>query len=167
MSVKHGGKHDKKPRRINGRWAPGVSGNPRGRPRTGMALAERVRATVDMEEMIAVAVSIYKGNGVAVRSDTDAAGAQCVSIPSARDRLAALTWLRDTGFFKPAQLIATADLTPSDDSALNYEALPDDVLDDYLRAQNRAAVALGLPDLIDDMVVDEPDYIDVGDDDDS
>jgi hypothetical protein len=67
-----------------GSWKPGQSGNPKGRPRTGMSLAERVRALVDPDEMIAAMLAIARD-----KKKPDAT------------RMAAWGWLADRGFQRP------------------------------------------------------------------
>lgn len=66
-------------------WTSGKSGNPRGRPRGGQAFAERVRALVDPDVVI----------DIALRLAADPA------VPDER-KLAALLPLIDRGFIKPA-----------------------------------------------------------------
>ncbi len=70
-------------------FKPGESGNPRGRPRTGLAFAERVRERVDPDLVIDLALR--------VASDEE--------MPPA-ERLAALLPLIDRGFVKPPTTIA-------------------------------------------------------------
>lgn len=48
-----------------GGWAPGTSGNPRGRPRLGDALAERVRRRVDLDKLIDVLYAQVDDRGIA------------------------------------------------------------------------------------------------------
>ena len=83
------------PKRRGHRWRPGQSGNPRGRPRSGNALAEAVRAGVEPAELVAIAVDLAR------HAESDAT------------RLQAIGWLRDSGYNKPAErhevLTATVD----------------------------------------------------------
>ncbi|MCX5747510.1 MAG: hypothetical protein NT062_34025 [Proteobacteria bacterium] len=74
-------------------WKPGVSGNPNGRPRTGLAFAERVRERVDPDLVINLAMRV----------------ADDESMP-ADARLSALWPLIDRGFVKPPTA-STIDLT--------------------------------------------------------
>jgi hypothetical protein len=85
----------------------GRSANPRGRPRTGLSLAERIRARVDKEELITIALEIARGRGVRV-TDADGGtgapeswGAIPVAMPSAKDQLAALNLLMSYAWSKP------------------------------------------------------------------
>ena len=78
----------KQPKRqaTNGSWRPGTSGNPAGRPRSGNALAEAVRARVNTAQL-----------------QVDLALELVTHGKTEQTRLAALTWLRDTGYNKPAE----------------------------------------------------------------
>lgn len=76
--------HPKKPP-TPASWRPGQSGNPRGRPRKGNALAEAVRSRVEPDELIAIALDLARSG------------------ESESTRLQALAWLRDSGYVKPAE----------------------------------------------------------------
>lgn len=79
-----------KPKRPgNPRWLPGVSGNPKGRPRSGLAFAERVRERVDPDLIIDLAMQVAADETL-----------------SPSTRLAALWPLIDRGFIKPPTTIA-------------------------------------------------------------
>ena len=65
------------------RWKPGQSGNPAGRKPTGLAFAERVREKVDPDIVIDAALKILR------------------TAEKESDRLAAATFLRDSGWVKP------------------------------------------------------------------
>lgn len=65
-------------------WKPGQSGNPAGRPRTGLAFAERVRERVDPDTVITLALEVLADDNI-----------------PARERLVALWPLIDRGFIKP------------------------------------------------------------------
>ena len=67
-----------------GAFRPGTSGNPRGRPRAGLALAEKIREMVDPAELVGIVLAIARDPGVAVKH-----------------RLAAVTLLADRGWSKP------------------------------------------------------------------
>ena len=72
-----------------GRFRPGVSGNPNGRPKRGLALAEVVREkTRDGEDPVEFLLRVMKG--------------QIKHAPVA-DRIAAATELLNRGFGKPLQ----------------------------------------------------------------
>ncbi len=68
-----------------GSWKPGQSGNVKGRPRKGDALAERIREQVSPEELIAVAREIIAGTAP----------------PSVK--LQAAQFLAERGYAKPAE----------------------------------------------------------------
>jgi hypothetical protein len=67
-----------------GAFRPGTSGNPRGRPRAGLALSERIREMVDPSELVGIVLAIARDPGVAVKH-----------------RLAAVTLLADRGWSRP------------------------------------------------------------------
>ena len=67
-----------------GAFRPGTSGNPRGRPRTGLALAEKIREMVDPAELVGIVLAIARDPGAPVKH-----------------RLAAVTLLADRGWSKP------------------------------------------------------------------
>lgn len=69
-----------------GRWREGASGNPRGRPRRGDALAEAIRAEVSPQELIAVAREVI--------ADKKA---------PASVKLQAATFLAERGYARPAE----------------------------------------------------------------
>jgi hypothetical protein len=78
-------------RRVGRPFAPGVSGNPGGRPR-GLVAAIR-QATEDGGELVAFMVRVFRGQE-----------------PKAtlRDRVAAATWLADRCFGRPPQAVSVA-----------------------------------------------------------
>jgi len=65
-------------------WKPGQSGNPRGRPRAGLAFAERVRERVDPDMVIELAMRVASDESL-----------------SPQERLIALWPLIDRGYVKP------------------------------------------------------------------
>lgn len=67
-----------------GSWRPGQSGNPTGRRPNALALAERIREKVDPGELIDIALALAR-EGQAEST-----------------RMAALAWLSDRGWSKPA-----------------------------------------------------------------
>lgn len=73
----------------NPNWVKGVSGNPRGRPRTGLAFAERVRERVDPDLVIDLALRVAADEEL-----------------SPVERLAALLPLIDRGFIRPPSVSA-------------------------------------------------------------
>ena len=83
-------------------WKPGQSGNPKGRPRSGLAFAERVRERIDPDLVIDLALRVAADETI-----------------SAERRLEALLPLIDRGFIKPPTTIAarveTTDMTPRRD----------------------------------------------------
>jgi hypothetical protein len=79
-------------RRVNGRFAPGVSPNPTGRPKGTRNFANTIQVqTKDGEELVRFMLRVFRGNlaGTKVRLE---------------DRMAAATWLADRGFGKPSQV---------------------------------------------------------------
>jgi len=140
-------------KRGNPNWIKGgPSPNPKGRPRTGMALAEYFRRHTDIAELHAIAISIARGEGVSLeRDERGRAMPGPVSIPTARDRLAAMTFIRDTGFFKPAQLVGVSHVEPDDlGGGIDYDALPTEQMDEVIAGYNRAMVAAGCPSILSD-----------------
>jgi hypothetical protein len=130
-----------------GKWVKGQSGNPKGRPRTGMALAEYFRQHTDVAELHDLAISIARGEGVSLeRDERGRAMPGPVSIPTARDRLAAMTFIRDTGFFKPAQLVGVGHVDPDDlGGGIDYDSLTTEQIDEAIAGYDRMAIAVGLP----------------------
>lgn len=71
-----------------GSWPKGVSGNPTGRPRHGLAFAEKVRERVNPDMVIDLAMRVAEDETL-----------------SPAERLTALWPLVDRGFIKPPQTI--------------------------------------------------------------
>lgn len=95
------------------RWKPGQSGNPRGAPRKGNALAQAIRWKADPNELVDIALDLAR-NGEAEST-----------------RMQALTWLRDSGYLRPAErheLIARTDRGDLDDDDLALDGLSLDQL---------------------------------------
>lgn len=93
-----------------GRLLPGgPSANPKGRPRSGLALAEAIRRRIDPEEWVDELWSIARG--VPRRPElrtADGSGSTVTYEPVAvkiRDRVAALSLLASYGFIKPPQQV--------------------------------------------------------------
>lgn len=86
-------------------WKPGQSGNPRGRPRSGLAFAERVRERIDPDLVIDLALRVAEDEEL-----------------SPTERLATLWPLIDRGFIKPPQTLA-ATLTSHDYESFDVNAL--------------------------------------------
>lgn len=72
-------------------WVKGQSGNPKGRPRTGMALATTIQRMVNPEEMVTLVLERVRGAGYAEK-----------------DKQWALDWLAKQGFKLPAQVVEVA-----------------------------------------------------------
>lgn len=102
------------------------SANPKGRPRAGTAFAEAVREKVDPGELIDIALDIARGLPAVqdlefLRKKAEAVakgeplpkleGVQ-VKWPTQAERLAALTFLRDAGYTKPAQQLEVGAISP-------------------------------------------------------
>jgi len=95
------------------RWRKGESGNPRGQPRKGSALAQAIRWKVDPNELIDIALDLAR-HGEAEST-----------------RMQALTWIRDSGYLRPAErheLIARTDRGDLDDDDLALDGLSLDQL---------------------------------------
>jgi hypothetical protein len=91
-------------RAVNGRFAPGVSPNPSGRPKGTRNFAHTIQArTNDGEELVRFMLRVFRGKvaGAKVRLE---------------DRMAAATWLADRGFGKPSQVQQLQ--LPGEDSVL-------------------------------------------------
>lgn len=114
--------HDAKRRTGNPNWKPGVSGNPRGRPKTGYALAEMIRDVAGqpdvMREFVGLVFDIAFGRGVCIDADYQRACAEArraglamparpangeMIQPSLGEMQRAQDWLAQWGFQKPVQ----------------------------------------------------------------
>jgi hypothetical protein len=119
-----------------GRWLRGVSGNPRGRPRTGLSFIEAVRKTVDPARVIARVQGILDDP----RSKP-------------RDVLQAAEFLRAAGYVRPADRLEVSRGEPDPDVAAESQRIlrgldVDEMrqLRDLLeRGDRRAERALELP----------------------
>lgn len=121
------------------RFKPGNRANPHGRPRAATSFAEAVRERVDPDELIDLALAIARGEPLVVdlnylrdKAKAVATGAPLPEIsgvevkwPSPSDRMAALTFLRDSGFQKPAQV---HEIGPSRETLRDYATMSDDDL---------------------------------------
>lgn len=140
-----------------GRLLPGHANlNPKGRPRTGTAFAEAVREHVDPQELIRIAIAIARGEPAVrdlqwlrARAEAEAQGEEPPTIqgvevvwPTQSERIAALTFLRDSGYQKPAQQL---EIGPPTSQALDYSKLSDEELDQLEALHNKAAGALAAP----------------------
>lgn len=124
--------------------------NHKGRPRSGTAFAEAVRELVEPREVIGLALIIARGQPVvrdlnylrdankAKREGREPPPIEGVEVqwPTTSERLAAMTFLRDAGYSKPAQQleIAPAPAPPM----LDYSKLTDEELDELERLHNKA-----------------------------
>lgn len=90
------------------RWRKGESGNPGGRPRSGLAFAERIRERIDPDRVI--------DKVEAILNDPDA---------SHKDVMAAAAFLKDSGYLKPP--VMTVELAGGASQGVRYDfdALPD------------------------------------------
>ena len=123
-------------RRGNPNWVKGgPSPNPGGRPPNGHTLTERIRATVDPEELVAIAVSIARGCPMAFTADgrpasPDNPSAIPVDIPDSKSRIAALNWLADRGYSRPPQHV---EVKTEVIAKVDFSKLSDKELDEYER----------------------------------
>ena len=115
-------------------WKPGQSGNPKGRPRTGNALAERVRALVDPDEIVEFAASRLRGH---TKDGLEIAVQE-------KDRQWAAGFLRDAGYSKPLQQIEVS--TPSLAEAADIRKLSTEELVAIAGADQDAPVDDDVPD---------------------
>lgn len=95
------------------KFKPGQSGNPGGRP---CGFAALVREKVNPQELIDRALEIVRGEQEVIPSER---GNSVVIGPSAREQLAAMTFLADRGWGKPQQFINITDAP--DDPAPNFD----------------------------------------------
>ncbi|MCW5803461.1 MAG: hypothetical protein KIT31_13840 [Deltaproteobacteria bacterium] len=95
------------PARAPHRWKPGQSGNPKGRPPKGSALAEAIRRRVDPDELAQIALGLARSG------------------ESESTRIAALNWLATAGYVKPAERheIAVARAGDDDDFERSLDGL--------------------------------------------
>ena len=130
----------------NGRFAPGHK-HARGRPRSGLALAERIRRRVDLDEIVDIAMDIARGRAIPAERDGVKTGDWI--IPKTSDRVTALNWLAERGFVKPPTTIALeqSDAKPP----IDFSRLDDAQLDQYERL---LAIAAGETSVI-DVVTDD------------
>lgn len=147
-------------RDARGRLLPGQTANRNGRPRTGTAFAEAVREHVDPVELIMLALDIARGlpavrdlvwlraaqeAKVAGRPPPPIEGVQVVW-PSQPDRLAALTFLRDSGWQRPPQQTQLeVNATSGPPALLDYSRLSQAELDalEALHAKAAGVVTVG------------------------
>lgn len=93
-------------------WRPGRSGNPKGRPRTGLAFAEAVRKHLDPETALAFIIRFCKD--------------ETQPYPA---RVAAMFGLIDRGYVKPPIGVAIASIAPPE---LDFAHLSEDELRERL-----------------------------------
>lgn len=136
LVVPTSGEAPQKPR--GGPFRPGP--DPRrykgGRPRSGLALAERIRRRVDLDELVDLAIDIARGRAIAVET-VDGVKTKQVVIPKTSDRVAALNFLAERGFVKPPTTIA---IDQGGKPPIDFGRLTDDQLDQY---EQLLAVAAG------------------------
>jgi hypothetical protein len=89
-------------------FVKGKSGNPRGRPPTGLALAEKIRETIDPKEMAEIAVAFLRDERNHVR-----------------DRISMWNALAERGWVKPPQQheVVVAPMPTFDYDALSTDEL--------------------------------------------
>ena len=110
-------------------WKPGQSGNPRGRPRKGNALAEMVREAADPRELVETMLDVLRN------AESDAI------------RIQAAQWLRDSGYQRPSERVelggaGSFDEDDEDLSTLSLDELEAlDALDRRHEDERRALLA--------------------------
>ena len=113
----------------NPKWVKGCpSPNPKGRPRTGLSLAEAVRRQTDPDEVAQLAIDIIRGKAIRVTRDGVPTGEWIV--PRMSDVTKVLDWLRDTGYIKPPTTIAIG--VDDSKSRLDFSLLTEEQLDAYV-----------------------------------
>ena len=115
-------------KRVNGRFAPGSSGNPGGRPK---GLAARVREQMPEEELVAAQIKVAKGLKVAGQK------------PTIRDMLQAREWLTERGWGKAAAFAPIEGENPLELSDIDRSVA---AVVDELAARREAAPAERAPD---------------------
>lgn len=116
-----------------GAFRPGASGNPRGRPRAGLALAEKIREIVDPAELVGIVLAIARDPALAVKH-----------------RLAAVSFLADRGWSKPpAAVEIEASTTAIDVLAMSPHEREKEIVrllakrDEHMRAQVTRSATVG------------------------
>lgn len=100
-----------------GSWRPGQTGNRRGRPGKSTSLTDAIRRGVDVTELVEIALNLAR------------------SATSEGTRIAALGWLRDSGYVKPAERHEHVVGSPDDVSDDDLDALDADQLRELLAAE--------------------------------
>lgn len=78
------------------KWVKGQSGNPKGRPPTGHALAEYIRASIEPAELVRIAIDIARNDSL-----------------EPKDRLAAVKWVGSSGWSAPVvEMDIGSDISP-------------------------------------------------------
>ncbi len=114
----------------------GPSPNPNGRPRAGLALAERIRERVEPDVLIDFMLQVISGQ--VVNAD------QTTSFTTIEQRGAAVKFLAEHGWIKPPTQIETGALGNMPDlSAMTPEQLVS--MEDVLRAAANGASLPGMP----------------------
>lgn len=108
-----------------GRFQPGASGNPRGRPKSMGALIRS--ATNDGQEMVDFALAVMRGRAVTIDGEEVAV--------QVKERLAALAWLADRGWGKPDSIAG-----PTERPRFDFGRLQGPELDALLVIAEKAAV---------------------------
>ena len=120
-------------------FAPGVSGNPLGRPKGSAGLAALINAeTNGGHELVTFALKVLRGSPLTVTiGEGEDAKIETV-VPTVKERLTALDWLGDRGFGKPLQAI---ELTGADGKAMRVSVtdLTDEELEVFERVGARAS----------------------------
>lgn len=117
------------------KWKKGQSGNPKGRPRSPYALANKIRDQVDPDELIALALSIARGEPQSIEVG-EGQPIPC-EVPTTKDRLAAMKFLADRGYVAPPKE-TIAHNTQDKRVTFDFSRLSDSELDDYYRLLKQA-----------------------------
>lgn len=93
--------------RINGRFAPGYSGNPGGRGKRSFEITRVIQQRLDPDEWFNIMIAIMRGQGVRVMDGGSYAPngpvdtTVPIQMPGVKDQLKAAGMLADLGFIKP------------------------------------------------------------------
>ncbi len=100
------------------RWAPGQSGNPKGRPRKGNALVDLIQARDPTSIMVEKALHLLEWS------------------KSEQVQIECLRWLRDSGYNKPAERHEVAAVGADDDADEDLDGLDASQLRELMDLEN-------------------------------
>lgn len=127
------------PRDTMGRFAPGFSGNPKGRQKNAFALTELIRKRLDLDQLFDIAWSLARGVVPRTYDARDSNGTTVTFEPMVvkpRERLAALNFLAQYGGFKPPDRF---EVTSPEARSVDFGRLAPDQLGEFERLLSLAA----------------------------